>query len=213
MIEFIILQLTAFIVFFIAKLHYFGVLFLMALESCNIPIPSEVILPYAGFLVNNGAMNIHLAAFAGGLGCLVGSILSYWLGHKLGRPFLWKYGRWLLISRHDLNRADRFILKYGNATYFFSRLMPVVRTFISFVAGVSKGDFKKFCLYTFIGSWIWSYILIYLGVKMGENWDKLGPLWDSFHEIFVILVIIAIVWHVVRSFKNHEEPEVTEVQQ
>jgi len=208
MIEFIIKQLTVFIVFFTAKLGYFGVLFLMALESCNIPIPSEVILPYAGFLVNNNTMNIHLASLAGGLGCLLGSIASYFLGQKLGRPFLWKYGKWILISHHDLNRADRFITKYGNATYFFSRLMPVVRTFISFVAGISKGDFKKFCLYTFIGSWIWSYILIYVGVKMGQNWDKLGPLWDRFHEVIIVLIIGAVIWHVVRGFKNHEKPEI-----
>lgn len=192
--------------FFVAKLSYFGVAFLMALESCNIPIPSEVILPYAGFLVNNGQMNIHLAAFAGGFGCLIGSMLSYWLGQKLGRPFLWKYGKWLLISHHDLNHADAFILKYGNLTYFFSRLLPVVRTFISFVAGISKGDFKKFCLYTFIGSWIWSYALIYAGIKMGENWDKLGPLWDRFHKIIILLIIVGIVWHIISGFKNHEKP-------
>jgi len=205
MIEFIVKQLSAVIIFFVAKLSYFGVAFLMALESCNIPIPSEVILPYAGFLSSNGQMNIHLAAIAGALGCLLGSILSYWLGQKLGRPFLQKYGRWILISHHDIENADRFIAKYGEATYFFSRLMPVVRTFISFIAGISKGDFKKFCLYTFIGSWIWSYILIYVGIKMGENWDKLGPLWSRFHSAIVILIIIGIIWHIVGVFRNHKK--------
>ncbi len=205
MIEFIISKLTSLIVFFVDRLDGFGVFLLMALESCNIPIPSEVILPYAGFLVSQGQMNLHLAAFAGAFGCLVGSVLSYWLGHKLGRPLLWKYGKWFLLSHRDIEKADRFIVRYGDATYFFSRLMPVVRTFISFIAGISKGNFKKFCLYTFVGSWIWSYVLVYVGVILGDNWNNIGPWWDRFQELIVILILLAIVWHIFRVFRHSRQ--------
>lgn len=205
MIHSIIKQLALIIIIFINKLGYFGVFILMTLESCNIPIPSEIILPYAGFLVSQGKMNFHIAAFVGGLACLAGSILSYWLGQRLGRPFLWKYGKWILISHKDINHADKFIARFGNATYFFSRLLPVVRTFISFVAGISKGNFKKFCIYSFLGSWIWSYLLVFIGVKMGENWDILRPLWDRFQIVIVFLILAAIIWHIVRAFKNSRE--------
>jgi membrane protein DedA with SNARE-associated domain len=198
MIHQIIRALSAFITFFVYKLGYGGVLFLMALESCNIPIPSEVILPYAGFLVSQNQMNIHLASFFGALGCLIGSMLSYWLGLKLGRPFLMRYGKWFLISHRDIERSDNFISKYGDATYFFSRLLPVVRTFISFVAGISHGKFGKFCLYTFLGS----YILVYIGVKLGDNWNELGPWWNKFQDVIVIVIILGIAWHIARALRN-----------
>lgn len=202
MIEFIIEKLTVFIVFFVSQLGYAGTVILMALESCNIPIPSEVILPYAGFLVSQGQMNLHLAAFAGGLGCLLGSMVSYWLGKRLGRPILWKYGKWLLLSHHEIEKADKFIARYGDLTYFFSRLMPVVRTFISFIAGVSRGNFLKFCLYTFLGSWIWSYVLVYFGVVLGDHWNNIGPWWDKFQGAIILLILLAIGWHIFRVFRN-----------
>jgi membrane protein DedA with SNARE-associated domain len=205
MIETIIKQLALIIIFFLNRLGYWGVLILMALESCNIPIPSEIILPYAGFLVSQGRLDFHLVAFVGALACLLGSMFSYWLGQKLGRPFLWKYGKWILISHKDINHADRFITRFGNATYFFSRLLPVVRTFISLVAGISRGNFKKFCFYTFLGSWIWSYLLVFAGVKLGEHWDNLRPLWDRFQVAIVTLILVGIIWHIFRAFKNSRE--------
>jgi len=219
MIELITSKLTLFIVFFVDQMGYGGTLLLMALESCNIPIPSEVILPYAGFLVSQGQMNLHLAALAGGLGCLIGSIFSYWLGYKLGRPILWKYGKWLLLSHHEIEKADKFIARYGDLTYFFSRLMPVVRTFISFIAGVSRGNFGKFCLYTFVGSWIWSYILVYIGMLLGDHWDNIGPWWDKFQYAIIFLILLGIAWHVLRVWlsgrqkqkdQNNQEDQVHE---
>jgi membrane protein DedA with SNARE-associated domain len=189
----------------IDKLGYFGVAILMGLESCNIPIPSEIILPYAGFLSAKGVLNLHLAALAGALGCLLGSMLSYWLGKKLGRPFLWKHGQWLLISRHDLELSEKFLDRFGSATYFLSRLLPVVRTFISFVAGVSEAKFWKFCLSAFLGSWIWSYVLVYFGFRLGNSWNHIGPWWDRFHETIGLIIIIAIAWHIIRVFRHRHK--------
>ena len=202
MITIILSKLALIITATINNFGNVGVTFLMALESCNIPIPSEVILPYAGFLASRGILNWHLAALAGGIGCLLGSMLSYWIGIKVGRPFLIKYGRWLLISEKDIFIADKFIVRYGDLTYFFSRLLPVVRTFISLIAGATKGNFKRFCFYTFIGSWLWSYILIYAGLKLGENWNKIGPLWDRFHETIIIIIIIGVGWHIYRTLRK-----------
>jgi len=179
-----------------------GVLVLMASESANIPIPSEVILTYAGFLVSKGSLNFHAVAFAGALGCLLGSQLSYYLGVVLGRPFLLKYGKWLLISTKDIEMADRFINKYGDLTSFISRLLPVVRTFISLVVGISKGNFLKFSFYSFIGSWIWSYLLVFVGMKLGDNWDSIKPWWDKFSGLIILVIILGIVWHIVRVFQK-----------
>ncbi len=178
---------------------------LMAAESANIPIPSEVILTYGGFLVSKGQLNFHVAALSGALGCLAGSVISYFIGLKLGRPFLWKYGKWLLISRRDLIKAEKFLEKYGTATYFISRLLPVIRTFISLVIGVSKGSFIKSNLYGFFASWIWSYVLVYVGVKLGDNWEVLRPWWDRFSFAIIGFILLAVIWHVIRVFRH--EPE------
>lgn len=182
---------------------------LMAAESANIPIPSEVILTYGGFLVSKGLLNFHVAALSGALGCLAGSVISYFIGLKLGRPFLWKYGKWLLISRRDLVKAEKFLEKYGTATYFISRLLPVIRTFISLVIGVSKGSFIKSNLYGFFASWIWSYVLVYVGVKLGDNWETLRPWWDRFSFAIIGLILLAVIWHVIRVFRH--EPEAADV--
>jgi len=205
MIKIIINFLAGIITATINQGGYLGVFGLMALESCNIPIPSEVILPYAGFLANQGQLNWHLAALVGALACLFGSIISYWLGLKLGRPFLWRYGKWLLISKHDIERADKFMVKYGSLSFFLSRLLPVIRTFFSFIAGVSKGDFGKFCLYTFLGSWLWSYALVWFGVKLGENWSQIGPAWEKYQEIIIGLIVLAVVWHVGRVIRDNKK--------
>jgi len=194
----IILLVTATIL----KFGSWAVLILMALESANIPIPSEVILTYAGFLVSQGVLNFHLVAFAGAVGCLLGSIASYFLGFYLGRPFLWRYGKWLLISQKDIIRADNFLIKYGDLTYFFSRILPIVRTFISFVVGISKGNFAKFCLYSFFGSWLWSYLLVFIGVKLGDNWQAIKPWWDKFNGLVALIILGAIAWHIYRVFRD-----------
>jgi membrane protein DedA with SNARE-associated domain len=205
-LEALILMITAFIV----KLNYWAVFIWMSLESANIPIPSEIVMPYAGFLASQGKMNIHLVALAGALGCLFGSMLSYYLGIKLGRPFLWKYGKWMLISQKDILIAENFLAKYGDLTFFITRVLPVVRTFISFVIGVAKGHFGKFCFYTFVGSWIWCYLLAYVGIKLGENWSSLRGLWHKFDLVIALVVIAAIAWHIYRVFKNSRAADLPE---
>ncbi len=202
MIDKIIEILAGAITVTINSYGYYAVGALMAVESANIPLPSEIILPYAGFLASMGKLNIHLAAFAGGIGCLIGSIISYYLGLRLGRPFLWKYGKWLLVSQKDILLAEKFLIRFGDLTYFITRLMPVVRTFISFVVGIGRGNLLKFSLYTFIGSWIWSYFLVYIGVKLGNNWESLRGLWHKFDAIIILAVIAAVVYHIYRVFRD-----------
>jgi membrane protein DedA with SNARE-associated domain len=195
----------------ISQYKYLAIIVLMALESANIPIPSEVILPYSGFLVSSGSMNLHLAALASGFGCLSGSIISYYLGLKLGRPFLWKYGKWMLVSRKDILLSEKFLKKFGDFTFFITRLLPVVRTFISFIIGIAKGDFLKFTLYTFFGSWIWSYLLIYLGIKLGDNWGILRDWWHKFDIAIAVIILLGIAFHIYRVFRHSRDGELEEI--
>lgn len=177
----------------IGNYGYAAVVVLMALESANIPIPSEITLTFAGFLAYQGKANLHGMALAGAVGCLIGSIPSYWIGLKLGRPFLERYGRWFFIGHKQIALGDRWMMKYGNSTSFFSRLLPVVRTFISFIAGIWKAPFWMFALLSFVGSWIWSYILVFVGFKLGENWGALHPYWQKFDVIIIVFIIGSMV--------------------
>src|SRR4030042_438655 len=153
----------------ISALGYGGVILLMAIESANIPLPSEIIMPFSGFLVAQGQFNLWLVGLAGAIGCVIGSILSYWLGMVGGRPLIEKYGKYILISHHDLDLADSWFQKRGELTVFIGRLLPVIRTFISFPAGIAKMHFWRFVIYSFLGSLPWCLALAYVGQKMGEN--------------------------------------------
>lgn len=183
---------------------YFGVFFLMFMESCGIPVPSEVIMPFSGFLVAAGKMNLVWVSLIGALGNLVGSLLAYWIGAKGGRPLIEKYGKYILISHHDLDTADNWFKKYGNLTIFFGRLLPVIRTYISFPAGIAKMNLKKFSLYTFLGALPWSMLFAWLGVKMGNNWELIKIKLHNFDLTIVILLIIAIGWYIWRHLKNRK---------
>lgn len=186
----------------ISALGYSGVALLMAIESANIPLPSEVIMPFSGFLVAQGQMNLWLAGLAGAIGCLLGSSLSYWIGSVGGRPLIEKYGKYILISHHDLDLADGWFKKYGEITVFVGRLLPVVRTFISFPAGISKMNFWRFSFYSFIGSLPWCILLAYIGEKMGENWDSLRKYFHSFDWAILSLIVLGIIWYVWRHIRN-----------
>ena len=186
----------------VAQWGYLGIVVMMAIESANIPLPSEAIMPAAGILVQQGRMNLHLAALAGAFGCLAGSVPSYLLGFYGGRPFLEKYGRWLLLKDKDMEIADAWVNKYGNMTFFICRMLPIVRTFISFPAGVLKASFAIFCIYTFVGSLIWCYFLTYVGIKFGQNMELFTTVWHKFDLAIVILVLAGLLYyfyhHIVR---------------
>jgi len=194
--------LSSFIVNTISSLGYFGVAILMAIESANIPLPSEVIMPFSGFLIFAGKFSLLPVAVAGGIGCLAGSLFSYWLGAIGGRPLIEKYGKYILMSHHDLDLTDRWFKKWGNVTVFIGRLLPVVRTFISFPAGIARVNLWTFSLYTLVGSIIWSYFLAWVGMKLGENWDSLKGYFHRFDLVIGILIIAGIVWWVWRHIKH-----------
>lgn len=189
----------------VSSLGPFGVVLLMAIESANIPLPSEAILPFAGYLVSNGVMNFHVAAFAGAIGCVVGSVPSYFIGYFGGRPFVEKYGKWMLISKKDLEMADRWSQKYGDMAFFICRMLPVVRTFISTPAGILRANFPKFVIFTFIGSLVWSYFLVYVGLKLGQHREAFKAIWHKFDYAIVAIILILGVWYIARHIKHLKE--------
>lgn len=185
------------VVAYIAALGYWGVGLGMAVESANIPLPSEVILPFGGYLVSTGRLDFWGVVMAGTVGGTAGSVISYALGAWGGRPLVLRYGRFFGISRSKLDVADRWFARYGEATVFFTRLMPVIRTFISLPAGISRMHFRRFVIYTFLGSLPWSIALTYLGFQLGENWDSLKP---YFHQLDVVIIValvlgVAFLWY------------------
>ena len=186
----------------ISSLGYGGVVLLMAIESANIPLPSEVIMPFSGFLVAKGELNLWLVGLAGAIGCVVGSVVSYWVGVKGGRPLIEKYGKYILVSHHDLDIADKWFKKHGELTVFVGRLLPVIRTVISFPAGISKMNFPRFVIYSFLGSFPWTLALAYLGQKLGENWENLRGYFHGLDWVILGLIVLGIVWWVFRHLKN-----------
>lgn len=167
---------------------------MMAIESACIPLPSEIIMPFAGSLVAdpNVRFNLHLVALSGALGCAIGSSVAYYAGMCGGRPFLERYGKYLLIRKGDIVRADHWFAKYGESVVFFSRLLPVVRTFISFPAGVARMNFRRFVFYSFIGSVPWCYLLAYVGMVLGRNWDRLKGYFHGADAIIGVLLLVSI---------------------
>ncbi len=187
-----------------------GIIIAMAIESCCIPLPSEVVMPLAGIMLARGKLlpginpllSLLLVALAGSLGCLIGSIVAYWIGYSGGRPLLLKYGRYLLISQHDADRADRFFQRWGSATTFFSRLLPIIRTYISLPAGISRMSFKKFCLYTFLGSFPWCLLLAYIGTIIGGNLNTLSPIFHDLDGVILAALVILVALYIWRHIRN-----------
>ena len=181
---------------------YAGVVGLMAIESACIPLPSELIMPFAGFLASQGRFSLWILGFAGAMGCVLGSIPAYYLGLYGGRPLIEKYGKWVLLSHHDLDVADRLFQRHGEPVVFFARLLPVVRTFIAFPAGVSKMNMRRFILYTFVGSLPWCLGLAYLGMKLGEHWEALGQYFHRFDAAIGAFILLGVVLYVWRHLKQ-----------
>ena len=210
MTERILPYLIHFVTQVIGSMGYAGIVALMGIESACIPLPSEIIMPFAGYLVYTGRFSLFWAATAGAIGCNVGSVLAYWIGAAGGRPLVERYGRWVLMSHHDLDRMTRFFEKYGTITVLLGRLLPVVRTFIAFPAGIARMPQLRFHIYTFIGSWPWCFGLAYAGMKLGEKWHtdpRFEQAFHRFHLVVEIALVAAIVWFVWSHFNRFKKTD------
>lgn len=199
MISNLISSITKIIISVISQTGYRGVFMLMAAESALIPIPSEVTMTFAGFLASSGRFNVFFVILIGASANLFGSILAYWLGYwgeeAFIRNLIKKYGKYLLISEHEYNHSEKWFRKYGEKIVFFSRILPVVRTFISLPAGVAEMNFWRFSIFTFIGSLIWSSLLTYIGFILGKNWNSLHPYYQKFEYIIIFLGLMALIYY------------------
>jgi membrane protein DedA with SNARE-associated domain len=205
MSEKIITLLVLFITHVIQSGGYAGLIALMAIESACIPLPSEIIMPFAGYVVYKGQFTLFWVATTGALGCNLGSAIAYWIGSKGGRPLVERYGKWVLMNHHDLDRMTRFFDKYGSITVLISRLLPIVRTFIAFPAGIARMSKIRFHIYTFAGSWPWCFCLAYVGMKLGEKWHTDPRFYGAFHRFHLgveIALLAAIVWFVWMHIKR-----------
>jgi membrane protein DedA with SNARE-associated domain len=212
--SFLLAHLTDLITTFITNLYattgLAGIVLAMAIESCCIPLPSEIVMPIAGVMLVQGKLlpgvnpwlSLVLVALAGATGCLIGSIAAYGIGYSGGRPLLLKYGRYILISQHDADKADRFFQRWGSATAFFSRLLPIVRTYISLPAGIAKMPFAKFCIYTFLGSFPWCLLLAYVGTVLGNNLSALTPIFRGSEVIIIVVLVILVALYIWRHVRN-----------
>ena len=206
-------ELTAFFVenvtFLIERYSYWAVFVLMTAESALIPIPSEVTMPFAGFLAGRGVVNFWLVSFVGGFANLVGSLLAYWLGYVKGEEWtryaIRKWGKWLLIKEKEFDIAKNWFQKYGQAVAFTSRLLPIIRTFISLPAGIAKINIYVFSFFTFLGSFIWSTFLAYLGLKLGQNWLAIEPYFKKFQFVIVGLGIAAVAFYIWMHIKKKDD--------
>jgi membrane protein DedA with SNARE-associated domain len=189
------------IVSLISATGYSGVFFAMALESACIPFPSEIIMPFSGFMVSEGKMTLLGITLAGALGNLFGSVVAYFVGLKGGRPFLENYGRYILISHKKLDLTDEWFQKYGDKAVISSRVLPVLRTYISLPAGMARMGFKKFSFFTFVGSLPWCLALGYVGVLLGPRWDSLRG-WFHLMDAVVVLAIIGAAIYILRGYRR-----------
>jgi membrane protein DedA with SNARE-associated domain len=210
LLETIIAAIASFIVATISAIGYAGVALLMAIESACIPLPSEIIMPFSGYLVFTGRFDLVAVATAGAIGCNLGSSVAYAVGYYGGRPLVEKWGAYVMVSRRDLALVDRFFDRFGGITVFVSRLLPVVRTFIALPAGIARMPQLKFQIYTFLGSWPWCFALAYIGAKLGERWETDPTLREIFHRFDVLIVAVfalAVIWYVWRHWRHRLSSE------
>jgi membrane protein DedA with SNARE-associated domain len=187
---------------------YLGIVITMALESACIPLPSEVVMPFSGALAAKGDFSFWAVVLCGSLGNLIGSIIAWWVGMKGGRPFIERYGRYVLLSEHSLETAERWFSKHGEATVFFSRMLPIVRTFISLPAGIGRMPFAKFCFFTLIGAIPWNWLLTYIGFKLGEGWDTTySHYYHDFQLVIAALILAGFAWFIVHHIRGRIMPK------
>ena len=211
MTEKILAFLAHFIIATISASGYIGVTLLMGIESACIPLPSEIIMPFSGYLVHTGQLTLFGVATAGAIGCNLGSAVAYWIGAYGGRPLITKFGRFILLDQRDLDRAEHFFSRYGSITVFIGRLLPVIRTFIALPAGIARMNQLRFHIYTFLGSWPWCFVLAYVGAKLGESWESDPRFKEAFHRFHVIvlaLLVAGFAWFVWSHWRNRSREEV-----
>ncbi len=185
----------------ISSTGYWGIFVLMALESAVMPVPSEVVMPFAGYLVYQGQLDLLLVTLAGTFGNLFGSLIAYFFGLYFGRRFILKYGKYVLLKEKYLIMTENWFKKYGDKAIFFSRLLPVVRTVISLPAGIGRMNLRKFTIYTFIGSFPWSFLWAYVGLWLGQNWEIIREL-TKYNILLFGLMIAVIIWYLWSHRKN-----------
>jgi membrane protein DedA with SNARE-associated domain len=209
MVEKILAALATFVIGVISATGYWGVALLMAIESACVPLPSELIMPFAGYLVSTGRFDLYLAATAGAIGCNLGSVIAYEAGKRGGRPFIERWGRYLLIGADELDAADRFFARWGSAAVLVGRLLPVIRTFIAFPAGVARMKLVPFHIYTFVGSWPFCLGLAWVGMTLGDKWHSDPRLKAAFHRADAVIGVVLValvglyVWHRVNGIRRN----------
>ncbi|HEX5454251.1 MAG TPA: DedA family protein [Stellaceae bacterium] len=196
--------IAGFVIATISAGGYLGIVALMAIESACIPLPSEIIMPFSGYLVSTGRFDLILAATAGAVGCNVGSTVAYAVGRYGGRPLVERWGAYIFMSRRELEAADRFFARFGGLAVLIGRLLPVIRTFIALPAGIARMKQLPFQVYTFVGSWPWCFALAYVGYRLGQRWDsdpRLRQIMHRFDYLVVALIVVAagfLLWHRLR---------------
>jgi membrane protein DedA with SNARE-associated domain len=198
-------KIIALLVAAIAAGGYASVVLLMAIQSACIPIPSEVIMPLAGYALAHTQLQLILLATVASLASNLGSIPAYWVGARGGRPMVERYGSYMLLSRRDLDLVDHFFLRFGSITVLIGRMLPIVRTFIAFPAGVAKMNQVRFHIYTFLGSWPWCYALAWVGMKLGATWNtdpRFKAIFQRFHLGVEVILVAGFVWFVLSHWKN-----------
>lgn len=206
MIDAIIAPLAKFIITLISSLGYVGVAIAMAIESASIPLPSEIIMPFSGYLVSTGELDFFWVVLAAGIGGVAGSSVAYAVGYYGGetvvRSLIRKYGKFVLVHEYELDEAEEWFRSHGEAITFISRLLPVIRTFISLPAGIAKMNFRRFVFYAFIGTVIWCAALAYIGLILGENWNTLGPWFHKFDAAIAVVTVGGGLWYVRYKLKK-----------
>jgi membrane protein DedA with SNARE-associated domain len=197
--------IVEFITSIISTMSYPGIFFLMILESALIPIPSEIIMPFSGFLASTGKLNYIGVVLAGSFGNLVGSILTYYLGINVGRKVILKYGRYIFFKKKHLELTENLFNKYGDRVSFVGRLLPGIRTYVSLPAGIGKTKFTKFVIYTFTGSIIWNSMLTYVGMKLGSNWKNIDKYSIYLDILAVIVIAVFLIWFLYNSRRKSKD--------
>jgi membrane protein DedA with SNARE-associated domain len=203
-------KIIAILVGLISSGGYFSVVLLMAIQSACIPIPSEVIMPLAGYALAHTQLQLILLATVASLASNLGSIPAYWVGARGGRPMVERYGSFILLSRHDLDRVDHFFAHFGSIAVLLGRMLPIIRTFIAFPAGVAKMNQLRFHIYTFLGSWPWCYVLAYIGMKLGAQFNtnpRFKEIFHRFHLSVELILIVGFLWFVISHWKNRIRTE------